>query len=130
MRRSRNSGYVLVEMTSALFVLTVGVLGTMRAYDYGIDSIRAMRESSLAMQRVQNEIETLRALPFGALQDGAREEPIEDADLANASLHVELSPDSSASPHLKQVLVTVSWTAENGRRASRSGVTLIAEKAP
>ena len=133
MRFMAKDGYSTMEMTATLFVLTVGLFGALQLFSFGLDRMRALDESSVAMQAVQNEIEVLRAAPFASLTDGEHafvSEAPELSRLENADTRVVIAPVAGVSAALKEVTATIVWISENGRRSERTLTTLLTEKAP
>ena len=66
------SGVTLLELTAALFVLTVGMFGVIQMYHFGLDKMHALNESAVAMEAIQNEVETMRSLPYSELRNNNR----------------------------------------------------------
>ena len=128
------SGFSLVELMVALFVFTVGMLGTMQLYHFGLDKIRTMREAALATQAVQNEVEVLRAMPFAELADRVDaafvSAPDQCGPLVNLTPSLTVCPHANGALRLKQVTASIRWTGDNGRTMAREVTTLIADKAP
>ena len=91
-----------------------------------------MREAAIARGAVQNEIETLRVLPFSQLADR------ENAPFASAgpelkalvratpSVTIRTRPEDG----LKEVDASVRWRGDNGRWIEKRLTTLIADKEP
>ncbi|MBN2312226.1 MAG: hypothetical protein JXR94_24820 [Candidatus Hydrogenedentes bacterium] len=130
---ARTAGICLIDLTTALFVLSLGVFGALQAFQYGTARIRTIREASVAARAVQNEIETLRALPFQELANGERAAFVSDspetAALHNATPYVRIEDGASAAPGaLKQVFVRIRWTGDYGRTIEQHATTLIADK--
>lgn len=129
-RQSAISGYTLLELVAALFVLTVGMMGTVTTYHFGLEKIRAMRESAIAVRAAQNEVETLRATPFRDLTDR------ENAPFISASPDLDqlvhgtpaVTIRSQSGLPLKEVAVSVRWSGDNGRTITKRVTTLIADK--
>lgn len=129
---AHRGGFILVELVAALFVFTIGVLGTIATYHYGVDRIREMRNSAAAMRAIQNEVEVLRATPLGQLEDR------ENAPFVTESMELDklvnvaptLTIRSCDGLALKEVGVRVRWTGGYGRKVSRSVTTLIGEGSP
>ena len=127
-------GFSLIELVSALSVLSIGLLGVVQSYHYGIDKIRTMREASIAGRAVQDQIEALRAIPFAELTDrdkAALVSPAPDlSQLVNATPTLTIRPYSDSALRLKEVEVSIRWTGDNGRTMKQSATTLIADKEP
>jgi hypothetical protein len=118
----------MMELTCAFAVLTVGVFGALQLQMRALDATRVLRDDALAAAALANEIETLRALPFGELRPGAAL-PFRGDDHMLARLHaaegrVDIADTGIAG--LREVRVEVAWTAETGRRARREATTRIA----
>lgn len=128
----RNGGWSLVELMTALFVLSLGLMGVIQTYHFGLDKIRTMRESGIATRIVQNEVETLRALPFSALDDRKNAPFISPAPglerLVNGTPALTIRPHPDPALRLKEATVSLRWSGDNGRTMERSATTLIADK--
>lgn len=129
--KSPRGGFSLLEMTAAIFILCFGVMGIMTTYHFGMEKIRTLREAAIVTQAVQNEIETLRALPFDQLHDG--QQAALHGTTAGMEDLVNVTPLVSIKPHgeglqLKEVSVSVRWTGDNGRTIEKAATTLIADK--
>ncbi len=126
------AGFSLIELIAALFVLSVGLLGTIQAYHFGMDKMRTMREASVASRAVQDQIESLRSKPFTALTDqdhGRFSDPAPDLDgLVNATPTLTIRPYSDPALRLKEVRASIRWTGDNGRTMERSATTFIVDK--
>jgi len=59
----RNSGFSLIELTCAMFIISLGLFAVVHVYLQGIEKMRAIDEYETALCALNNEIETLRALP-------------------------------------------------------------------
>ena len=125
-------GFALMEATAALFVATVGLFGVIQMFQYGVGALHTVQEHTIASRSLQNEIESLRGLPFDRLEPGARldfiSETPEMARLLNASAWADIHDREDAPGRLLQVTVSLRWTGEHGRRIKRSVTTLIARK--
>jgi len=130
----RNAGFTVLELTAAIFVMTVGLAGVAQLCRFGLDRMRIMEEQAIAVQAMQNEMESLRSMPFSALTDGAHSFVSTAATLERLGPLVEarvtIAPVPGVSAPLKEVTASVVWRTGNARRAERSITTLIAEKAP
>ena len=132
--KKRKAGFSLVELMAALFVLSVGLFGAVQSYNVGLDKIRVLREECLAARIVQNEVETLRALPFAQLADREKapfvSKPSGLVLLHNAAPAVTVHPHADPGLALKEVSVSLRWTGEHGRTMEKAVTTLIADRAP
>jgi len=126
------AGTTLIELVAALFVITIGLFGVIEMYHFGINKMQALNEYKIALRAVQNEIETLRALPFSELRntdDGDfRSETPEVATLVNAMPAVTITDYAGTESRLKHVAVSLKWTGEHGRTIEKKVTTLIADK--
>ena len=91
-----------------------------------------LSEANLAMRAIQNEVETLRAAPFTALENvenGPFRSGSAGADrLVNAQRQVTIRDYGDGSLGLKEVTVYLAWTGEHGRTIRKSVTTLIGDK--
>ena len=130
--RSRRAGSMLIEMSCALFVITVGIFGVLQLYSLGMSKTRTVKEYAVATRALNNEIETLRALPFDALEEGRglpfRSVCPELEGLRNATPTVAIIDKSAETLGMKRVRVRLRWTGEHGRTIDKGLTTLIARK--
>ena len=133
-RSPGRAGSALIELMAALFVLTAGLLASVELYHFGIDKLRAARESAVAVTVLQDQIERLRARPFAELADTPAGPFLGDAplpdDLPNAHATLEIAPYPASTP-IRKVTASIAWTGENGRTIRKELTTLVAaEEAP
>ncbi len=128
----RQAGFMLMELTVAFSILMVGLFGVIVMYNFGTAKLEALRESSIALGAIENELETLRARPYAALENVAQgafvSETPQLATLVNARPSVTISDYGDSALRLKEVTVRVVWTGEHGRRIEKSMVTLIGDR--
>ena len=130
--RRRSAGFYLNELMCALFLVSAGLLGALQSHTLALEKAKWVSEYAIATRALANEIETLRALPFDALEPG-RELPFRSATpelerLVRANATVTIADKSDDAPGLKQVRATVAWRGEHGRRIQKHLVTLVARK--
>ena len=122
----------MLELMAALFVLSVGLFGAVQMYHVGTGKLKALHETSIALAAIENEMETLRALPFAALQNTDNGPFLSEtpalAQLVKPVPKVVIANYSPDCPGLKQVTVSVRWIGEHGRTIEKSVTTLIADK--
>jgi Tfp pilus assembly protein PilV len=124
----------LIELTAALFVLTVGMFGVIQMYHFGLDKMHALNETTIAIHAIQNEIETLRSQPFSELHNTDKAQFVSETPalsrLVNAEPNVTITDYGEASKRLKHVTVSIRWIGENGRTIQKTATTLITDKKP
>jgi prepilin-type N-terminal cleavage/methylation domain-containing protein len=128
MKRHRsNSGFTLIELTCALFIVTTAGFGAIQLYSIGIDKILEMREFDVATELLRNEMEQIRTLSFDAV---ANRDSLYNPSPASESLHKAEGAVriTDAAAGLKEVTVTLRWQARHGRWITRSLTTRIANK--
>lgn len=126
-RLDRNRGFTLLELTCALFIITVAGFGTIQLYNVGVNKILVMQELDVASELLRNEMETLRAMPFDMVTSG---DTLSNPSAALTALH---RPETTIrvadlSPGLKEVSVTLKWQSRHGRWIERALVTRVARK--
>ena len=130
--RGRRVGAALVELVTALFIVSFGIFSVLTMYHVGMTNARAIREHDWVMNALQNELEGLRATPFAELPpvwDGEFRATAPDlAELVNARTHLTMAPHLEGRADLLEVTVSIRWSGEHGRTIEKSLVTLLAEK--
>lgn len=126
--RSPESGFTLMEVMFAGFVLSVGVLGLLSLVTVGQGLARESWETTIAKTAVVNKIEEIKEFAetdFYAVQtsfdgmagrfDVDNLNPLEgDADPRNGRIHVREAVADD--PNLLDVEVRVRWTGVGGNR--------------
>ncbi len=128
--RGRHRGSAHIEMLCALFVITVGALGAIQMHVRGMDGTKAVNEYGIALRALNNELETLRATPFNALENGHhpfRSQTPELERLVRPKAVCSIK-DCTGVPELKEVQVSLRWTGGHGRLIEKQLTTLIAKK--
>ena len=120
----------MLELIAALFILSVGLFGVIEMYHFGITKMHVINESAVAMRAVQNEVETLRSIPFAELVN-VENGPVRSvtpaaAKLVNATPTVTIRDYEGSSQSIKEVVVSMKWTGEHGRTIEKRVTTLIA----
>lgn len=125
-------GFTLLELSVALVVLMVGVLGVIQLYQFGLGKVRALNEAAVARTLVQNEIEYLRSVPFSELADVNAAsfvgQPLDKTGLVNPVGSVTIRDYPGLEGKLKEVTITLRWHGDVGRAIEERAVTLIAAR--
>lgn len=79
--RSEQSGFSIVEGVIGALLLTVGALGTLQVFDAGTRNTYRAEESQSLNNRLQAELEQIKALPYGEI--ALTEAPASSADSNN-----------------------------------------------
>lgn len=79
--RSEQSGFSIVEGVIGALLLTVGALGTLQVFDAGTRNTYRAEESQSLNNRLQAELEQIKALPYGEV--ALTEAPASSADSNN-----------------------------------------------
>jgi len=128
---SRRTGFTLIELVTAMGVLGIGVFAIVTSFHYGLEKVRAMQEMHTAQTVAQNQLEQLRAAPFGELKE-AEHEPMPAASaletLVKARMEKSVRVYGEPKLGLREVEVTVSWVGDAGRPMHASALTLIGDK--
>jgi Tfp pilus assembly protein PilV len=125
-----NRGTSLIELTCAVFLLTLGIFGALTLHLRAMDGTRGLQQQAVALDAVRNEIETLRAADFASLSPGV-EQPFRTADSLTSRLfdgRGTVAISATPVPDLVEVSAEVLWKADTGRRARVTLSTRIARK--
>jgi hypothetical protein len=129
---SKRAGLAMVEMVTALFIVSFGVFSVLTMYHVGISKARALKSHQQVMNALQNEIAGLRAVPFDALpsswQGGFRESAPSFQGLVGAKPRLRIRPLEKGRTDLLEIRASIRWRGENGRMIEKSLATLIADK--
>jgi Tfp pilus assembly protein PilV len=144
--RCRSAGFTIFEVAMAGFVLAFGIATAIIAMQMGFKALNVARDSTLASQIIQSEIERLRLLPWSKTT-GATPEPVDSILELPASETVALTSmftgnaalgakftvtrtvttDTSRPSDVRYITVTVSWKTYDGRTQTRSFTTMYAK---
>ena len=65
--RTREAGFTIVEVLVAIFILVIGALATFGLLTNAIRNTQRAKATQVALDRAQQEIETLRSIPYSQL---------------------------------------------------------------
>ena len=122
------SGFTLVDVLLSIAVITVGMVAVSYTMAVGLGLNIDTRETNLAYQAANAQMDYLRQLPFNQLII-CKNQPFSVPNLsqlpnADARMTVEL-----IEPHLKKVTLVISWTRHGpGRDQSIRLVTLVSRR--
>ena len=129
-RHLSSSGFTLVEVACAAFVLLFAIASSVVAMQMGFRSLDYARGVTLSSQILQSEIESIRLLPWGKVKTLAPEDlPLVNLDSVFAQAgrpqDFELDYDffEIISGEMVRITVTASWKTVDGISHSRSTST-------
>ena len=143
-RRASEAGFTIIEVALSAFVLTFGICSSIIALQMGFKALDVARDSTLAAQIMQSEIERLRLLPWNNASTVAKDSifeldpsevvPLSSMFTANAALAAKFTVIRTVAPDLdplrtdvRYITVTVTWTAYSGKSYNRSFTTMYAK---
>ena len=135
-RRRRAAGFTIGEVLAALAILTFVFISSISALSVGFKMLEEARASTLASQILQSQIENIRVRSWAEVEAMAadpsyRTFPIEiDSSLAHFpkfECACDFHPVSGYESVMKQVMITVAWTTQDGRSRTRRYTTLVAK---
>jgi len=122
----------MVEIVTALFIVTFGIFSVLTMYHVGMAKTRAIGDHDLVINALQNELDGLRAMPFESSPKDwngeFRATKPNLPDFVNVRPHLRIQPFGEGRADLLEVTVSIHWTGEHGRTIEKSLTTLIAEK--
>jgi type II secretory pathway pseudopilin PulG len=128
--KKATSGFTLVDVLLSIAIITVGMVAVSYTMAVGIGLNIDTRETNLAYQAANAQMDYLRQLPFNRLSI-CTNQPFSVPNLsqlpnADARMTVELV---QGEPNLKKVTLVISWTRRGpGRDQSIRLVTLVSRR--
>lgn len=119
-----SNGFALIELIAALFVLSVGVFGTLTLYYTGMERMRAQQQELMATAVLHYEMESVQAMDAADLEawSNAETEPPGMHDLEDAEIERRVSERDG---ELFEVRAVLRWRGAGGRLMERSLTTLV-----
>lgn len=128
--RKNNSGFTLIELMVAAFILVVGILSTLELFNYCSYLAEMSGNTNYAINQAQSKIDEMRAASFSTLTTSYASggTPGNTFTMTNPTGTGVVTIDST-NPDLLQVTIDVTWKNEQSdRNAQLSLITLIARK--
>lgn len=142
-RRHAQRGFTILEVAIAGFVMAFGIATSIVAMQTGFKALDVARDTTLAAQILQSEIERLRLLPWNNTSTTAIDSICElpaTATVPLASMFTAspelasrftvtrtVAPDSARPSDVRYITVEVQWNSYDGRPHSRSFTTMYAK---
>ena len=109
---SSTCAFTLLEMMLALVLFAVGVVASMELIQRAHAGVAQGENVLIAAHLAQQRLEQLRNVGYGSLADESKAAITDPAGFSRFSREVDVTPLHSDT--LRQVAVTVSWTAPGG----------------
>ena len=125
-RKNREDGFTLIEVLVTIMILAVVLIALFSCFIYGFTVISRVRQASIAMQCIQEELELIRNMPFDDILSLDSSFINESLPLLEDSSGI-LSLEDSGGNDIKKLTVSVIWSY-NGRQIRRDIVTFVTRK--
>ncbi len=138
-----DGGFTIMEVAMASFVMAFGIATAIVALQSGFKFLDVARDSTLASQIMQSEIERLRLWPWNNTSttavDSICELPSSEAVslsamfASNAALAAKfavtrtVAPDTTRPSDVRYITISVTWSSFDGRQHTRSFTTMYAK---
>lgn len=124
----RTRGFTILEVALASSIMAMGIATSIIAMQTGFKFINVARDTTLASQILQSEIERIRLMNWSAVTALPAEASVDlstmftsDTNLASRFTVVRLAEADSARPSdMRFITVRVSWKSVDGRSHTRS----------
>jgi len=127
-RRQANSGFTILEVAMAAFVMIFGIASSIIAMQAGYKQMDLARGTTLASQIIQSEMERLRmmnwtmidALPASATFDASTYFTSNPIVAGRFRITRTATADATRPTEVKDLRVSVTWNGFDGRSHTRS----------
>jgi Tfp pilus assembly protein PilV len=126
--RRLTSGFTILEVALASSVMAMGIATSIIAMQTGFRFIDVARDTTLASQILQSEIERIRMMNWGAVSTLPAEATVDlstmftsDANLASRFTVVrQMAADGARPADVRLITLRVTWRSYDGRTHTRS----------
>lgn len=130
-RRPRDGGFTIIEVVVATFVMAFGIASAIIAMNAGFRSLDTARNTTLAAQIMQSEMERIRLLSWNQVDALPASATVDitsvfshSAGLASRFNAVrDVTTVADRNNVMKEIRITVTWTGISGLTHSRSTAT-------
>lgn len=109
-RKKKDEGFTLIEVLITMVILGVVLIALITCFIYGFNVLARTRQTALAAQCAQKELESIRNMPFNqvlALGTSWTHENLAKLENGQGALTVQ---DSGLGEDIKKLTVRVTWT--------------------
>lgn len=138
-RRTRKtpSGFTIVEVMVAATIMVLGITTSLTTLTFGMRAIDTARNSTLAAQIMQSEMENIRLLNWAQLTALSASETVDISSIISSGSSTTLDATlnniiskftctrtiTTPKSNMREITLTVSWNGQDGRAHSNSYVT-------
>jgi prepilin-type N-terminal cleavage/methylation domain-containing protein len=122
----KKGGFTLIEVLITIFILAIVLMTLVSAFIYGYNLLSRTKQVSLATQIAQEEIETIRNMPYDnilALGSSFTNERLSDLFNGQGVLAIEAVPGDT-SGNIKKITASVRWKFK-GQQMRKDIVTYV-----
>ena len=127
-RRRRRGGFTILEVTMATFVLALGIATSIVAIQSGLKFIDVARDTTLASQILQSEIERIRMMSWTSVTALPARAEVSLSDMFSSSEALArrftvtrtVESDAARPSDVRLFTLSVTWRAVDGRTQTRS----------
>lgn len=127
-RRTLSRGFTILEVTMASFILALGIATSIVAIQSGLKFIDVARDTTLASQILQSEIERIRMMSWTSVTALPASAEVSLSDMFSSSATLArrftvtrtVESDSARPSDVRLITLSVSWRSVDGRTQTRS----------
>ena len=127
-RRMLSRGFTILEVTMASFVLALGIATSIIAIQSGLKFIDVARDTTLASQILQSEIERIRMMSWTSVTALPASAEVSLSDMFSSSATLArrftvtrtVESDTSRPSDVRLITLAVKWRSVDGRMQTRS----------
>lgn len=125
--RRRQRGFTIIEVTLAAFVMALGLATSIVAMQSGFKFLDVARDTTLASQILQSEIERIRMMSWATVSALPAEEAVDLATMFSSDVNLAsrftvkrlVSSDPDRPADVRLIVMIVSWRSFDGRSHTR-----------
>ena len=111
MKKNKESGFTMIELLTALFVLSVVFLAVSSMVYSVMNSTAMSKETATATTLIQDKMESLKHTPVGSLASG-------NDTVARGNVNYVRQWSITSSANTRSLMVTVNWTSRRAHNLS------------
>ena len=135
--RKTQTGFTIVEVMIAAIIMVLGITTSLTTLTFGMRAIDTARNSTLAAQIMQSEMENIRLLNWAQLTALPASETVNISSIISSGSSTTLDATlnniiskftctrtiTTPKSNMREITLTVSWNGQDGRAHSNSYIT-------